>query len=59
MTAWLASYPLLKNNQPAVNQLLQCSQRVMPPVSLGCSSCYNERGCGVTSGPVFVGGTGP
>lgn len=31
----------------------------MPPVSLGCSSCYNERGCGVTSGLAFVGGTGP
>jgi len=26
----------------------------MPPVSLGCSSCYNEMGCGATSGLAFA-----
>lgn len=53
-TAWLAPYPLLKNNQTTAGQLQECLQREMPPVSLGYSSCYDERAYGATSGLAFV-----
>lgn len=54
VTAWLAPYPLLKNNQTTADRLQECLQREMPPVSLGYSSCYDERGYGATSGLAFV-----
>lgn len=54
MPGWLASYPLLKNNQTTANQLQECLQRVMSPVCLGYSSCYNGMGCGAASGLGFA-----